>query len=212
MKDSFSNRLNQALYLRNMKPVELSEKTGLHKSRISQYTNGVYEAKQEALYLIAKALNVNEAWLMGYDVPMERSRMIDPNSILKLKTERLPLLETEAENNRPVLAKEGLEIYQELNTKPIADFCLKMEGDSMINARICDGDTVFVKQETEVKDGEIAAVIINNQVTLKRVYRVENEIILLSENPAYKPLSYQNDEMKNVAIIGKAVAFQSNIA
>lgn len=72
MGETFQSRLNQALEIRNMKPVELSQKTGLSKARISQYTNGVYEAKQKALYLIARALNVSEAWLMGYDVQMER--------------------------------------------------------------------------------------------------------------------------------------------
>ena len=72
MGDSFKNRLNQALEIRGMKPIELSNRTGLSKARISQYTNGVYEAKQKALYLIARALNVSEAWLMGHDVPMER--------------------------------------------------------------------------------------------------------------------------------------------
>jgi len=72
MGETFQSRLNQALEIRNMKPVELSQRTGLSKARISQYTNGVYEAKQKALYLIASALNVSEAWLMGHDVPMER--------------------------------------------------------------------------------------------------------------------------------------------
>jgi transcriptional regulator with XRE-family HTH domain len=72
MSETFQDRLNQALEIRDMKPVELSQRTGLSKARISQYTNGVYEAKQKALYLIARALNVSEAWLMGYDVPMER--------------------------------------------------------------------------------------------------------------------------------------------
>jgi len=72
MGESFKNRLNQALEIRGMKPVELSNRTGLSKARISQYTNGVYEAKQKALYLIARALNVSEAWLMGYDVQMDR--------------------------------------------------------------------------------------------------------------------------------------------
>lgn len=72
MGETFQSRLNQALEIRNMKPVELSQRTGLSKARISQYTNGVYEAKQKALYKIAQALNVSEAWLMGHDVPMER--------------------------------------------------------------------------------------------------------------------------------------------
>lgn len=71
--DTFSNRLNTAMRMRNMKATELSEKTGISKSSLSEYINGKYEAKQDGVYLLAKALNVNEAWLMGLDVPMERT-------------------------------------------------------------------------------------------------------------------------------------------
>ena len=73
MKETFQERLNQALRIRNMKAVDLAKKTGLSKPRISQYVNGISEARQEALFKISTVLNVNEAWLMGYDVPMERS-------------------------------------------------------------------------------------------------------------------------------------------
>lgn len=72
MKESFSKRMKEAMELRNMKQVELCEKTKLGKSAISQYLSGVYEPKQKGVYVIAKALDVSEAWLMGYDVPIER--------------------------------------------------------------------------------------------------------------------------------------------
>lgn len=72
MKESFSKRMKEAMELRNMKQVELCEKTGLGKSAISQYLSGTYEPKQKGVYQIAKALDVSEAWLMGYDVPIER--------------------------------------------------------------------------------------------------------------------------------------------
>ena len=71
--DTFANRLNSAMRIRNIKATELSEKTGISKSSLSEYINGKYEAKQDGVYLLAKALNVNEAWLMGLDVPMERT-------------------------------------------------------------------------------------------------------------------------------------------
>lgn len=71
--DTFANRLNTAMRIRNIKASELSEKTGISKSSLSEYINGKYEAKQDGVYLLAKALNVNEAWLMGLDVPMERN-------------------------------------------------------------------------------------------------------------------------------------------
>lgn len=72
MSDSFKDRLITAMNIREIKAAELAKKTGLSKAQISQYTNGVYEAKQVALYKLAVALNVSEPWLMGHDVPMER--------------------------------------------------------------------------------------------------------------------------------------------
>lgn len=72
MSDTFKNRLVQAMQHRGIKAAELAKRTGLSKAQISQYTNGVYEAKQTALYKLAVALDVSEAWLMGYDVDMER--------------------------------------------------------------------------------------------------------------------------------------------
>lgn len=68
--DSFSNRLKEAMKLRNMKPTELSEKANIPKSAISQYLSGQYEAKQKSIFKLAKALNVSESWLMGLDTPM----------------------------------------------------------------------------------------------------------------------------------------------
>ena len=70
--DTFANRLEKAMNLKNMKQVDLVEKTNIDKSLISNYLKGKYKAKQDNLYLLAKILNVSEAWLMGYDVPMER--------------------------------------------------------------------------------------------------------------------------------------------
>ncbi len=70
--DTFANRLQKALDKKNMKPIELANKTGLDKSLISNYLSGKYKAKQDKLTIIAKALDVNEVWLMGYDVPCDK--------------------------------------------------------------------------------------------------------------------------------------------
>lgn len=66
------NRLNEALDIRNMKQIELSEKTGLSKAQINSWKNNKWQPKQSALHKMAKALDVSEMWLAGYDVPMER--------------------------------------------------------------------------------------------------------------------------------------------
>ncbi len=71
--DTFANRLNTAMRIRNIKATELAQKTGISKSSLSEYMSGKYEAKQDGVYLLAKALDINEAWLMGLDVPMERT-------------------------------------------------------------------------------------------------------------------------------------------
>lgn len=73
--DTFANRLNTAIRIRNIKPIELSEKTGIDKSKISSYRSGRYKAKQDGIFLLANALNVSEAWLMGLNVPMERQEI-----------------------------------------------------------------------------------------------------------------------------------------
>ncbi len=73
MKSTFSKRLKEAMEIRNIKPTELSKISGISKSSLSEYLKGKYEAKQTALYNLAKALDINEVWLMGEDVPMDRS-------------------------------------------------------------------------------------------------------------------------------------------
>lgn len=83
----------------------------------------------------------------------------------------------------------------------------------MINARINNGDIVFIKYQPEVENGEIAAVIIDNEATLKRVYydKPNNILTLTAENPNYKPMIYVNEQLENIRILGKAVAFLSQV-
>jgi len=81
----------------------------------------------------------------------------------------------------------------------------------MINARILDGDMVFIRQQPEVENGEIAAVLIDNEATLKRVYKQNGKLTLMPENSSYPPFTYSGSELENIKIIGKAVAFISAI-
>lgn len=210
MKDNFSSRLQKALTIRDMKQADLVEKTGLPKSAISQYVSGKYEPKQKGIFLIAQALDVSEAWLMGYDVPMNRVETNYPDNIFKIETKKIPLIGTIAAGV-PILAEEYFESYVEVGADLKVDFCLKVKGDSMINARINDGDIVFIRQQADVNDGEIAAVLIDDEATLKRVYKRKDEVILVSENPSFKPIVYRNETINHIRILGKAIAFQSDI-
>lgn len=95
--DTFANRLKIAMRMRNIKATDLSIKTGIAKSSLSEYINGKYEAKQDGVYLLSRALNVNEAWLMGLDVPMERTtdnilKKIGTIPLSEIETMKIPIL------------------------------------------------------------------------------------------------------------------------
>lgn len=222
--ETIANRLKQALTERDMKQADIVSLTGIGKSSISTYLSGEYEPKQKNLYRLAKALNVNEAWLMGYDVPMERDQSFPPTSSLidsisnlmpLPKTREVPRLGTIA-CGEPILAQENIEDYDKAPEGVNCDFTLKCKGDSMVGARINDGDIVYVRQQNEVENGEIAAVLVDDgseesSATLKRVYLYENQIVLQAENPKYSPWVYTGEDMNKVRIIGKAVAFLSEV-
>ena len=211
---SFKDRHNAAMVSRGIKAAELSRLTGLSKARISQYTNGVYEAKPKALCLIAEALDVSEAWLMGGDVAMERTTsptLHIPDNISTIGTSSYPVLGDIA-CGMPIIADQDWSEYvsgADIN----ADFCLTAKGDSMTGARIYDGDIVYIKQAETVDNGEIAAVIIGDEATLKRVYYYpeQSKLVLTPENPKYEPLVFIGHELESIKIIGRAVAFQSKL-
>lgn len=213
--DTTRNRLQKILSIRNINPIDLSQKTGIPKSSISQYLSGYSVPRQNRLFILAQALNVNEAWLMGADVPMEKQPYNDIfsyDNIMPIKTQSIPLL-GEIACGEPIYADEDRESYIEIGTDIKADFCLRAKGDSMINARILDGDIVFIRKQPIVNNGEIAAVIIDDEATLKRVYynQKANILQLVAENPAFPPLVYSGEELNQIRILGKAVAFQSDV-
>ena len=184
----------------------------LGKSDLSQYVNGKVEPKQEKLTILGLALGVNEAWLMGYDVPPEReAASASVNNIMPLpEIRKIPLLGTIA-CGEPITAEENIGEYIDIPKNIHADFALACQGDSMINARIFDGDIVYIKQQETVESGEIAAVLIDGEATLKRVRLFDDHIALEPENPMYKPFVYWGEEMNTIRILGKAVAFTSAI-
>ena len=202
----FKSRLSYAMSQKNIKAATLSRLTGISKPRLSQYTNGVYIPKADAICSIARALGVSEAYLLG------NSDDMTPTLKKDAACKALPLI-GEIACGYPVFANEedGGLIITDLETD--ADFCLIAKGDSMKDARICNGDTVFIKKTDVVSNGEIAAVIINDEATLKRVYYYpeSSKLMLLPENANYEPLVFSGDELEKIHIIGRAVAFKSNI-
>ncbi len=191
---------------KNMRAAELSRRTGISKPRLSQYLSGVYIPKADAICAMAQALGINEGYLLG------TSDSIAPEQIADAKFKALPLV-GEIACGAPVFANEedGGLIVTNLDTD--ADFCLIAKGDSMKDARICNGDTVFIKKTDVVSNGEIAAVVINDEATLKRVYYYpeSEKLMLIPENNNYEPLVFEGEELEKIHIIGRAVAFKSDI-
>lgn len=134
------------------------------------------------------------------------------DNIMPIKTRKIPLL-GEIACGEPIYADEDRESYVEAGTDVRADFCLRAKGDSMINARILDGDIVFIRSQPSVENGEIAAVIIDDEATLKRVYYYpeSGKLVLNPANPAFEPFVYVGEELNQIRILGKAVAFQSDV-
>lgn len=218
---TIAERIIQGMELRNMRQVDIIEKTGINKGALSSYISGRYEPKQTNIFLLAKALDVSEAWLMGAEVPMERTvsskEEVSPplpplKNISPITKQKFPLFDGIAAG-QPRYIPDGVELYIEASTKIKADFVLKVHGDSMIGARIHDGDYVFIRIQPEVENGEIAAVRIGDSATLKRVYfyKEKSLMILKAENPAFEDMVYQDSELEDVQILGKAVAFQGDV-
>lgn len=197
--DTFANRLSKAVTIRNIKPIELSEKTGIDKSKISSYMSGRYKAKQDGIHVLSKVLNVDPAWLMGYDVPMNESKL----DILGNPVVSIPLIGT-VKAGYDYLAQENWEGTIDLDKK-IADtgefFALKIKGDSMIPA-FFEGDIVIIRKQNDCENNQFAVVIINgDEGTLKKVKKTDEGIILQPINPAYGPVMYTNKEIKEKPVI-----------
>ena len=203
-KDELKNRLRSALNLQNMKAIELSEKTGIPKSAISQYMSGYAKPKQDRIYLLARALNVSEAWLMGYDVPMERT-----SSKPRKKGVKIPVL-GEVIAGVPIEAIEDILDYEEI-TEDMASqgeyFGLKVKGDSM-EPMFFAGDIVIVRQQPTADSGDIVIALVNgDESTIKKLKLLNDGIMLIPANSAYEPMYYTCKQVIElpVQIIGKVV-------
>lgn len=229
-KYTTSQRLKQIMSERNIKQVDILKSaepfcrkydTKLNKNDLSQYVNGKVEPGQQKLTILGLALNVNEAWLMGYDVPQLRDikfagETVEDlaekyDNIKPIKLKRFPML-GEIACGKPIFADEDREHYIMADMDIDANFCLTAKGDSMINARIFNGDIVFIKEMPIVENGDIAAVIIDDEATLKRVYYYpdQGKLVLNPENPTHAPLVYVGEELNSIRILGRAVYFMSH--
>jgi repressor LexA len=190
---------------------ELAKRAGYtDRSSIAKIEKGLVDLPQSKIAQFARIFGVTSSMLMGDD---GISDTVDPSifpNIHPIATKTFPLFDGIAAGE-PRLMPDGITLYVDATIDIQADFVLKVHGDSMTGARINDGDYVFIRQQPEVENGEIAAVAIGDEATLKRFFKYGDMVVLRSENPAYKEMTYAGPDLDQVRVMGKAVAFQSDV-
>ena len=180
---------------------DLANKMGYKdKSSISKIENGKADIPTSKVIAFARALETTTAYLLGVETAQTP---IPPGFGPLPKMESVPLVGRIA-CGQPITAEENVEGHVSIPAAWHATFTLLCEGDSM-EPRIKDGDLVAIRSQPQVENGEIAAVRIDCEATLKHVYLYPDKIVLQPENPNYEPIVKIGEEMNNVTIEGKAV-------
>lgn len=207
----FGDVLKQLRIEAKLTQKELSRILGVSESTVGMYERNQREPAFEMLEAIADYFNVDMDYLTGRASVRRVVSYSPADNILPFpRMNSVPLVGTIA-CGAPILSTESVEDYVDMPEHVKADFALRCKGDSMINARIYDGDIVYIHQQPTVEDGQIAAVLIENEATLKRVHLFPDHVVLEPENPQYRPLVYWENEMNSVRILGLAVAFTSAV-
>lgn len=160
------------------------------------------------LQKIADYFGVSINYLLGED----EGDLSKYDNITPITKRRIPLIGDIA-CGQPILAEQDYDTFIDAGAAEDADFALRASGDSMINARIYDGDIVFIRAQPMVNNGDIAAIVVDDSATLKRVYFYpeKKKLVLSPENAKYEPMVYIGEELREIRILGKAIAFQSVI-
>lgn len=214
----FNERLKDLRKEKDISQAEFAKYIGISKSSINMYERGEREPGIETLEAIADYFNVDMDYLLGksehrskYDwFVREKDGLVIDNILPLPEVRSIPIIGTIACGD-PINATENVDGYVSVPTTIDADFALRCKGDSMVGARILDGDIVFIRQQPDVENGEIAAVLIDGEATLKRVHKQNGSLVLYPENSAYAPIVLVGAELENVRILGKAVSFISNV-
>jgi repressor LexA len=202
-KEVFRQRLKQLIVDTGSTAADLAEYLHMHESTVSRYIAGITEPKLPTIEKMAVKFNVNPLWLLGQ--PGQDKYLNQPE-----QPKKIPVLGTIAAGI-PIMAQENFEGFECISEDERVDFALKVKGDSMIGARILDGDIVYIHRQPIVENGEIAAVLIGDEATLKRFYKLNGSILLRSENPNIPDKTYTKKEQKEITILGKAISFKSEV-
>lgn len=208
----FGDVLKQLRIESKLTQKEFARIMGVSESTIGMYERNQREPAFEVLEAIADYFNVDMDYLTGRSSVRRSVSYAPVNNVIPVpRMSSIPLIGTIA-CGVPILAEENIETIVDMPEHIKADFALRCKGDSMINARIYDGDIVYIHRQPTVEDGQIAAVLIGDEATLKRVHLFADHVVLEPENPQFRPLVYWENDMNSVRILGLAVAFTSTLS
>lgn len=209
---TFSERLKSLRSEKGWSQQRLADELNLSKSSVNMYERGEREPGFETMEAIADTFNVDMDYLYGRtDVkiaePIQFNAGTVPPGFEPLpRMVKRPLIGDIA-CGEPITAEQNIADYVDVPETVHCDFCLRCHGDSMVDAGIQDNDVVYIRVQPQVEDGEIAAVRIGGEATLKRVYYDGQSLTLMPANSSYRPKTYSGPELENIRIEGKAVGF-----
>lgn len=195
---------------RGLTQEELAIKLGYKtKSSINKIEHGIHDIPQSKIAMFAEALGVTPAYLMGWEDDQPQPKPL-PSNVIPVKRVQVPMLGGIAAGE-PILAEQQYDTYTEADADLDCTYALRVDGDSM-EPTVRYGDIVFIRQQEDVDDGRIAAVLVDDSATLKRVYHIPNGLQLLSDNAAkYPPRTVTFEDYDCIRILGLAVAFKRNL-
>lgn len=200
------DRIKELRVLNNLTQEELGSKVGVKKAAVQKWESGMTKnLKRSTIKKLSEIFNVSPSYVMAMTSVKQAPSygvVAENTSEYNAKYKKIPILGSIAAG-MPILAEENIEDYFNIDSRIKADFALRIKGDSMIDAGIYQDDVVFIKQQSDLENGDIGAVLIDDSATLKRFYRDNGSIILQAENNAYKPIVLTNG---NIKILGKLVA------
>jgi len=204
--ETLRHRIKEERLKRNITLKEVAEYIGVKEATAQRYESGdIKTVPYENVVLIAEILKTTPNYLMGWQKDDNEDFPLPSNLKPIKQIHRVPILGRIACGN-PILAEENYEGYTYLPDDVRADFALKCKGDSMIEANIFDGDMVFIRIQPTVENGEIAAVLIDDEATLKRINFDGTTLVLYPANSTLSPTYYTGEELENVRIVGKMQA------
>lgn len=209
---NIGNRIKRKRLENKLTLEELGKKADVSRATMQRYESGkITNIPSDRIERISEALGVSPAYLMGWEDENNEPILENiPGIITPIKMKRIPILGTISCGN-PIFADQNYDGYFMIDTNlPEADFVLKAKGDSMIEANIFEGDFVFFRKQRDVDNGTIAAVLIDEEATLKRVNKSNDVLILQPCNKNYEPLIYSKDDDKNIIILGQMIGVYSN--